>query len=63
MHRNLRVLALQWNCLRSTDGVEQLSELRSLDLGFNFIAVITEVVRLSGDCASECPFGCPPMCN
>lgn len=59
MHKNLRVLALQWNCLRSTDGIEQLSELRSLDLGFNFIAVISEVVRLSGDCASGCPFSCP----
>ena len=53
MHKNLRVLALQWNCLRSTDGIEQLSELRSLDLGFNFIAVISEVVRLSGDFASR----------
>ena len=42
------MLALQWNCLRGTDGVEELSALRSLDLGFNFISVISEVVRLSG---------------
>jgi hypothetical protein len=45
---SLRVLALQWNCLRGTDGIEGLSALRSLDLGFNFVSVISEVVRLSG---------------
>lgn len=45
---SLRALSLQWNCLRGTEGVEALTGLRSLDLGYNFVAVIGEVVRLSG---------------
>lgn len=45
----MRALSLQWNALRSTDGLEALTCLRSLDLGFNFVANISEVVRLSGE--------------
>lgn len=45
------MLSLQWNCLRGTKGIEALTGLRSLDLGFNFIAVISEIVHLSGAAA------------
>ncbi len=39
---------LQGNVLRSTKGIQLLPHLEELDLRYNLIASIHEVVRLSG---------------
>lgn len=39
---------LQGNVLRSTKGIQMLPHLEELDLRYNLIASIHEVVRLSG---------------
>lgn len=44
----LTQLSVEWNSLRSTDGIENLPQLRVLDLGFNYVCSVTEAVRLSG---------------
>lgn len=45
----LECLSLEWNALRSTAGLEDLPQLRALDLGYNFVCGISEAVRLSGE--------------
>ena len=44
---------LQGNILRSTKGIQLLPKLEELDLRYNLIASIHEVVRLSGALSSH----------
>lgn len=44
----LKQLSLGGNSLRSTEGIENLPQLHVLNLGFNYICSVAEIVRLSG---------------